>query len=291
VTATSVQNSAIAGQATVTVQSTPPTSAHVVLVMEENQGYTTVVRSSAWPNLNQLIANGALPTNYYANAHPSIGNYFMLTTGQILTNNDNSTKVWNVDNLARRMLAANISFRIYAEGISRGYVGGNTGLYLIRHNPFAMLSDIASSPQIANQVIWPFSQFATDLANGTLPEFSYIVPDVNDDAHNGTPQQADTWLQTNVVLPLSNDSAFAPGGDGLLIVDFDEAANSDSTHGGGHVAPVFWGPLAKTGYTQTSTTLYQHQSMLRSMMGLLGLPNPPGAAASAPSMSEFFTGK
>ena len=259
--------------------------------MEENQGYETVVGNSAWPNLNQLIANGALPTNYYANTHPSIGNYFMLTTGQLLTNDDNSTKVWNVDNLARRMLAANIPFRIYAEGITRGYVGGNTGPYLIRHNPFAMLSDIANNSQVANQVIWPFSQFAIDLANGSLPEFSYIVPNVNDDAHDGTPQQADTWLQTNVVLPLSNNSAFAPGGDGLLIVDFDEAADSDTTHGGGRVSPVFWGPLAKAGYTQASTTLYQHQSMLRSIMELLGLPNPPGRGSRAPSMSEFFAGK
>ena len=182
-----------------------PHSPAIVMVMEENQSYATVVGSSAWPNLNQLIANGALPTNYYANTHPSIGNYFMLTTGQLLTNNDNSTTVWNVDNLARRMLAANIPFRIYAEGITRGYVGGNTGPYLIRHNPFALLSDIANDSQVANQTIWPFSQFAIDLANGTLPEFSYIVPNVNDDAHDGTPQQADTWLQTNVVLPLSNE--------------------------------------------------------------------------------------
>jgi acid phosphatase len=95
-------------------------------------------------------------------------------------------------------------------------------------------------------------------------------------------------LQTNVVIPLSNSPAFAPGGDGLLVVDFDEAADSDSTNGGGHIACVFWGPLAKTGYTQTSTTLYQHQSMLRTLMDELGLSNPPAAAATAPSMSEFL---
>jgi phosphatidylinositol-3-phosphatase len=186
------------------------------------------------------------------------------------------------------MLAANVPFRIYAEGITQGYVGGNTGLYLIRHNSFAMLSDIANNPQVANQCIWPFTQFATDLANGTLPEFSYIVPNVNDDAHNGTPQQADSWLQSNIVIPLSNYPGFAPGGDGALIVDFDEAEDSDTTNGGGHISPVFWGPIIKTGYTQTSTTLYQHQSMLRTIMDVLGLPNPPAAAATAPPMSEFF---
>jgi phospholipase C len=269
-----------------------PRSQHVVMVMEENTSYANVVRNSAWPNLNNLISKGALPTNYYANMHPSLGNYFMLTTGQTLTANDNNRTVWNVDNIARRMLASGATFRIYAEGIiSRGYVGGNTGLYVIRHNPFALLSDVASNPQVANQCLWPFTQFANDVANGGLPQFSFIIPDIDDDAHSGTPQQADSWLQTNVVAPLTNDSAFAPGGSGLLIVDFDEAAVSDTTYGGGRVAPVLWGPIVKAGYTQTSSTLYQHQSMLRTVMEALGLPNPPGAAAVAPSMSEFFVQK
>jgi len=288
ITATSVQDASKSGTASITVQSQPVQSKHIVMVLEENQSYATVVRNSAWPNLNNLISNGALATNYYANSHPSIGNYFMLTTGKLLTTNDNSTTVWNVDNIARHMLAAGVPFRIYAEGITQGYVGGNTGLYLIRHNPFALLSDIANNPQVANQCIWPFTQFATDLANGTLPEFSFIVPNIDDDAHTGTPQQADSWLQSKVVIPLSNQPAFAPGGDGALIVDFDEAATSDTTHGGGHVASVFWGPIVKTGYTQTSNTLYQHQSMLRTVMDVLGLPNPPAAAATAPPMSEFF---
>ena len=290
ITATSVQDAAQSSEATVTVESQMVQSAHIVMVVEENQSYATVVRNTTdWPNLNTLISNGALATNYYANTHPSIGNYFMLATGQLLTNDDQSTTVWTVDNIARRMLAANIPFKIYAEGITQGYVGGNIGLYLVRHNPFARLSDIANNPQVANQCIWPFTQFAVDLANGTLPEFSYIVPDVDDDAHNGTAQQADSWLQTNLVIPLSNNPAFAPGGDGLLIVEFDEAATSDITNGGGHVSPVLWGPPVKVGYTQTSSTLYQHQSMLRTVMDLLQLPNPPGAAATAPSMSEFFT--
>jgi hypothetical protein len=189
------------------------------------------------------------------------------------------------------MLASGVSFRVYAEGITQGYLGGDTGLYVIRHNPFAMLSDVADDPQVANECIWPFTQFAADLAGGVLPEFSFIVPNIADDAHSGTPLQADAWLQTNVIAPLSNFSAFASGGDGMLIVDFDEAADTDTTNGGGHVAPVLSGPNAKLGYAQASTTLYQHQSMLRTVMDALRLANPPGAAASAPSMTEFFVQK
>ncbi len=290
ITAVSVQDTAHSGHATVTVQSAAPPaqSRHIVMVMEENSGYASVVGNGNWPNLNNLISKGALATNYYANAHPSIGNYFMLSTGQLLTIDDSSTQVWNVDNLARRMLSAGIPFRIYAEGITQGYVGGNTGTYLIRHNPFAMLSDIVNNPTVANQTIWPFAQFATDVANGTLPEFSFIVPDVNDDAHNGTAQQADSWLQINVVTPLSNSPAFQSGGDGVLIVAFDESDTLDLANGGGHIPAIFWGPNAKVGFTQASSTLYQHQSMLRTVMDTLGLPNPPAAAAAAPSMSEFL---
>lgn len=269
-----------------------PASKHVVLVMEENQSYSTVAGDSAnWPNLNALISKGALPTNYYADSHPSIGNYFMLTTGQILTTDDSSTQVWNVDNIARRMLAAGVTFKIYAEGINQGYLGGDTGTYVIRHNPFAMLSDVADNSQVANSTICPFSQFAVDAANHSLPAFSYIVPDVDDDAHDGTPLEADNWLQANVVAPLASFSAFEAGGDGVLIVDFDEADTSDTSHGGGHVTPVFWGPNVKQDYRQASSTIYQHESMLLTIMDALGLSNPPGLAANAPPMGEFFVQK
>jgi phosphatidylinositol-3-phosphatase len=292
ITASSSQSSVQAGTETLTVQLKTPASQHVVMVMEENQDYSTTFGNTVgWPNLNKLMQQGSVPTNYYADVHPSIGNYFMLTTGQTLTTNDNSTTVWNVDNIARRMIAQNVPFKVYAEGISRGYLGGNSGNYLIRHNPFAMLSDVAGSPQVADQVIWPFSQFAIDVANNALPQFSFIVPDVMDDAHSGTQTAADTWLQSNVVAPISGLPAFQKGGDGVLIVDFDEGGDDDSANGGGHVSPVFWGPLAAPGYTQKSSVLYQHESMLCTVMEALDLPNPPGNAATAPSMAEFFVQK
>jgi phospholipase C len=264
-------------------------SAHIVIVLEENQGYSSVVdNTSEWPNLNRLIRTGALPTKYYANSHPSIGNYFMLTTGQLLTTNDNSTTMWNVNNIARQMIAHGIYFKVYAEGVGRGYTGGNTGTYLLHHNPFARLSDTAGTSSDAYRYLWPFTQFASDVADGLLPAFSFIIPDVDHDVHNGTPYEADQWLQSQVVAPISTRPAFAASGSGLLIVTFDEAATSDSAYGGGHIPSVLWGPLVKPGYRQTSSTIYQHQSLLRTIMESLNLPDPPAAAANAPPMAEFF---
>ncbi|UWZ82549.1 alkaline phosphatase family protein [Occallatibacter riparius] len=269
-----------------------PSSRHVVVVMEENQIYASVVGNAlVWPNLNKLMMQGALATNYYANTHYSIGNYFMLTTGQILTRDDNSRQIWNVDSIARRMISAGVSFKIYAEGATQGYTGGNTGQYVLRHNPFALLSDVADSPTTARKYIWPFTQLASDIASNALPQFSFIIPSIANDAHSGPPTQADAWLQSKVVGPISGTPAFKAGGDGILAVLYDESIVSDTANGGGHVAALFWGPLVKPGYRQSSKTVYQHQSMLATWMAALDLPNPPGQAANAPVMSEFFVQK
>src|SRR5439155_24867704 len=64
-------------------------------------------------------------------------------------------------------------------------------------------------------------------------------------------------------------------------------SDSDSTHGGGRIPFVVVSPQAKQHYV--SSTLFQHQSLLRLSLQALGIASWPGTAATAPSMSEFFT--
>jgi len=283
--------------AVVTVSGTPPpppqagvpASNHVVLLLEENHMYSDVIGSGAMPYLSSLASKYGLATQYYADTHPSIGNYFMLTTGQILTNNDGECSPTFVtqDNLVRHLIAKGKTWKSYAESLPNiGYTGCDAGAYLVRHNPFSYITDVTqSSTEVTNLV--PFTQFATDLANNQLPNFSFIVPNVNDDAHNGSLGQADTWLQQNIA-PLIASPAFQTGGDGILIIVFDEAETSDTQHGGGHVAAVVIGPKVKPGYQ--STTLYQHESTLKTILEALGATSSPapGNAATAPDMKEFF---
>jgi acid phosphatase len=94
---------------------------------------------------------------------------------------------------------------------------------------------------------------------------------------------ADSWLKTNIA-PLIANSAFSQ--DGILIIVFDESSSSDKTHGGGHVAAVIVGPRVKKQFK--STVFYQHQSLLKTVLKALGVTTFPGAAASAPSMSDVF---
>jgi acid phosphatase len=72
----------------------------------------------------------------------------------------------------------------------------------------------------------------------------------------------------------------------VLIYTWDESDITDLANGGGHVATILIGPKVRAGFK--STTLYQHPSALKLTMQLLGVTDFPGAAATAPDMTEFF---
>ena len=272
-----------------------PRVKHVYVVVEENTSYGSVIGNSAMPYLNSLANKYALATQYYANTHPSIGNYFELTTGQVLTNNDFTTSTFNVNNAVRELLAAGKTWKSYAESLpSVGYMGGDTGGYIQHHNPFVYLTDVRNSSVQRNFVV-PFTQFATDRANGTLPAYSFIVPNKYHDAHNCpagmsscTLNQklagADSWLKSNLG-PLVSSSSFQANGD-ILIVVFDEGFSTDTAHGGGHVAGVVVSSKVKKGFK--STTFHQHPSTLKTMLEAVGVTSYPGAASSASDLGEMF---
>ena len=274
---------------TPTPGSANPQFGHVFIVMEENANYSDVIANPSMPYLNSLANTYGLATNYYANLHPSIPNYMELTTGQTLTIIDASTPASfpvSVDNVVRELLAAGKTWKSYAEDLpSVGYTGGDTGKYAVRHNPLAYMTDVQDNSAQAQNLV-PFSQFAADLPTANLPEYSFIVPNLCNDAHDCPLSTADAWLQTNIT-PLINSPVFQK--DGLLLIVFDEANDLDLTEGGGHVAAVVVSPLAKQGYK--SDALYQHQSVLRLMLEGLGVKKLPGDAATAPAMWEFFKGQ
>jgi phosphatidylinositol-3-phosphatase len=260
-----------------------PRSNHVVVVVEENHSYSSVIGNSAMPYLNSLATKYGLATQYYANTHPSIGNYFEMTTGQIITNNDGFSSTVTADNIVRHMLTAGKTWKSYAESLPyTGYTGGDVYPYSRHHNPFSYFSDVVNS-SVEKLNLVPFTHFATDLNNNALPDLSFIIPNKLDDAHDGTLAQADYWLKTRIG-PLLSNAEFQK--DGILIIVFDESFDSDTAHGGGHIAAVVVGPKVKKGFK--STTFYQHQYMLRTVMEALGMSTFPGSAANVYDMRGMF---
>lgn len=274
-----------------------PHLAHAFIVVEENHSFNDVIGNSNMPYLNGLASSNGLATQYYADAHPSLPNYFELTTGEGTSitgsQGDSFNGVVTGSNVVRVLIAAGKTWKCYAEGLPSGsYLGADTGAYIQHHDPFAYFSDVQQSSGQAGNIV-PFSQLASDISNNSLPDYAFIVPSRNDDAHDCPPgmstctdqqklSNADQWLSANIG-PLLTSLAFQ---NSLLIITFDEGDDTDLAHGGGQVATVIVSPSAKSGYK--STTFYQHESTLRTMMEALGVTDLPGSAAGAPDMGEFF---
>lgn len=276
-----------------------PRSKHVYIVAEENKSYEHLVGSKYMPYLNSLLAKGATATQFYANMHGSLENYLILTSGQYLTHNNETTTVFNVDNLERHLLTHGKTFKSYAESLPfTGYTGLNSGYYLKRHAPLPYYTDMAKSSLINHHQ--SSGHLSTDIANGTLANFGFITPNVLDDMHNcpnglnACLQKADTWLKDHIA-PLLARPEFQPGGDGVLIIWADEADLSTDNRCsatvlsgcGGRILVAMIGPQVKAGYKSVST--YHHPSVLKTILMLLGEETTfPAAAQNAPSMGEFF---
>jgi acid phosphatase len=266
---------------------------HVFIVMEENHSYSEVIGNPDMPYLNSLAQTYSSWPAYYADTHPSIGNYFMLTTGQIITNDDGYTDTVYVDNVVRELLAAGKTWKEYSESLPyQGYDGGDAGYYSQHHNPLSYMSDVRNDPQQLQNLV-PFTQLATDIANHALPNYGFIVPNVLDDAHDGTLAMADAWLQTNIAPLLASPDFNAPGG-GLLIIVFDESNANDDQFGGGQVAWVAVGPDVRKAFpprgAQIPKIVFQHESTCRFMLKLAGVSVFPAACGTAPDMYIFWSG-
>jgi acid phosphatase len=257
-----------------------------VLVIEENHTFAQVMSSMPW-----LVSQGdtyAFSNDYHADTPGSALDYYWLSSGSgelaFGCGGWGCTNPITSDNIFRELDNAHLTWKVYADSLPfAGYMGGDTGDYVIRHNPARWYSDVINSPQLQQNMV-PFTQFAKDMAANQLPDYSLIIPDVMHDAHNGSLAQADTWLQTNVA-PLLNQPYFQAGGDGLLIVTFDEC---DGAIGAcpEQVYTALIGPHVKPHYQ--SSILYRHENALRTMLDALGITVYPGASATAADMSDFF---
>ena len=149
---------------------------YTFIVVEENQDFSCVIGNPGMKFLNDLATKYGLAASYYANAHPSISNYFMLTAGQAIYKGrmgDFRSDPVDVDNVIRELKSTGKTWRAYVEGVpGPGYTGGNIGNtgYVKRHNPLAYFEKDIPASDRSN--LAPFAQFSDDLANQRLANYA-----------------------------------------------------------------------------------------------------------------------
>jgi hypothetical protein len=274
-----------------------PRSSHVWMIAEENHGYEEVVGNTQMPYYNQLIQQYGLAGQFYSDQHSSLPALMWFVAGaEVETNNDTVSCDHPQDNVVRELLKQGYTWRSYQEDLPsagfQGLYGGPDNVYYRRHNPLIDFTDVCpGTGQDTNSV--PFTQMATDFAESGTVNYAYITPDVNDDAHNGTLQEADQWLQEHLPAILGRPE-FSPGGDGILFIVWDESdlttdnrCSATVAQGcGGRTAILVIGPQVKPGYESTIT--YHNENVLSTVCAAMGLSTCPGAAQNALPMADFF---
>ena len=198
-----------------------PAYSHVVVVVEENHGYSDIIgNSSIAPYINDTLASGGIVlTNAYGEQHPSQPNYYWLFSGgnQGISNDTPPLGATNSSpNLYTELQSqfagtaqANNFFGAYVDQFpgTGGYTnspgtGTNTAYAVYSTNQTNPASDTNISPNYAaRHVPWlgfsninggnpsgitvDFTNSPLSLGNfSNLPVVSFIIPGLNNDMHD-----------------------------------------------------------------------------------------------------------
>jgi acid phosphatase len=250
-----------------------PTPAHIVIVVEENHSSANVIGNKSAPFMNQLAATGALMTQSYAETHPSEPNYLALFSGGTLglTSDACPFNAGAAPNLASELLAAGDTFAGFSEDLPAvGSPACSAGKYARKHAPWANFTNVPPETSL------PFSAFNARSDYASLPTVSFVIPNLDNDMHDGTIEQADTWLTTN----LTRYASWAVANNSLLIVTWDEDDNGPTNQ----IPTMIYGANVKPGQYNE---VISHYNVLSTVEQMYGLPKT-GSAANTPAIADIW---
>ena len=257
--------------------STIPVPDHIVILILENHSYSSIIGAAAAPHINALAndASSALFTQSFGIEHPSQPNYLDLYSGSnqgITNDNVPANNPFTTLNLGRSLLNAGRTFITYSEDLPAvGYNGATSGNYARKHNPAANWMGTGTN-QIPTSTNQPFTAFPSSANYAALPTVCYVVPNLNNDMHNGTGAAAittgDNWFFNN----LNNYVQWAKTHNSLLILTFDE----DDASQANQITTIITGQKVLAGQYANHI---DHYSILRTIEDMYALPYAGNASA------------
>ncbi len=246
-----------------------PRMDHVIIVVMENHSYDEV---RTLPYTSTLISKYTSFSQSYAVTHPSQPNYLALWAASTLGISDDTCpppgSPFSAANLGNSCEAAGATWKSYCENlpsVGSTVCASSDNLYRRKHHPCPDFSNLSHSKE------GPYSQLATDIAAGTLPALSFVVPNMCDDMHDCSTSTGDTWLSNHLPAMIS-----AVGPRGLVILTWDEDDNSS----GNRILTVFAGPTVKSNYV--SSQRITHYTVVRTICDALGIHSFASASSATP---------
>ncbi len=259
-----------------------PKPNHVVICILENHSYQQIVASVHTPYINSLILMSANLQEFYALTHPSQPNYLMLFSGSnqgVTSDNLPPGTPWTTPNLGASLINSGSTFVSYSEGLpNMGSTVGASGAYARKHCPWVNwqgngVNQIPASSNLS------MNDFPTDF--NLLPDVSFVIPDQNNDMHNGSDPErisvGDIWVEKNLKAYVD----WAQENNSLFILTFDE----DNFTPINRILCLFIGPMVRQGNYYLNT--YNLYDLLRTIEEMFKLPYS-GNSANAKTISEIW---
>lgn len=238
-------------------------SQKIVVVVFENM---SLDKTMAQPEFAQFASKGALLTNYFAISHPSQPNYIAMVAGSTLKVSNDSNHDLVGRSLSDLLEEHGKTWHVYAENFpGQCFLGKNKGIYARKHNAFISFTNIQkNAARCAN--ITDATKFADDFKSGAIADFSFYIPNLENDGHNTGVAFAAKWF-AKTLAPLFYDKNLMK--NRLVFMTFDEDDYSQQNK----IFTALLGSSVKPG-VQISTK-YNHYSLLRTIedfwqLGTLG---------------------
>jgi hypothetical protein len=253
----------------------------VLTVIEENHSLAQM--QAGMPYLNSLALKYSYATDWTAITHPSLPNYLALTAGSTfgVTNDSapsiNAAKAGAAKSVFDTAIAAGKTAKTYAESMPSNCNLATVSPYAVKHNPWSYFGSATTRGNCSRYDV-STAGLAADATANALPNVGLVVPNLSNDAHNGTLATADNWLKTNLSKVLAS-SDFTTG-KLVVIVTADE---DDSSQGNKVLTVVLHTGTAH----RVVTTHLTHYSWTR-YMAQITTTTPLLAGATAPDMRAAF---
>jgi hypothetical protein len=264
-----------------------PITGTVFTIVLENHDEDVVEEDMSY--LESLAQAYARAGAYFADHHPSLPNYLLMTSGRDHgVEDDDGPDAHPIDgneNLADQLDAAGITWRAYMEGMGEPCKTSDGGDYAVRHNPFVYYTSLSGDVARCQEHIVDMSEhFSADLEADAF-RYMWIAPDLCNDMHDCDPGTTDAWLG-QVVPQILESKGYQDGGAILFLWD----------EGGGDLTYVFGGDqtipfvlvsedVVSPGFV--SDILYSHDSYLATIEDAFEMPRLPATVDSTP-MADFF---
>jgi YVTN family beta-propeller protein len=270
-----------------------PRYQHVFLFYFENSDFGQIVGNTKQaPYMNSLLPRASLLGQFYAEEHPSDGNYLALaggsTFGVPLDDPAEENPLYTIDarNIGDLVDAAHGTWKGYLQSAAGPCDDTVHGYYWDDDLPMMYFGDVREQPAYCAAHMVPLASLATDLKKAsTTPNFAWVSPDDCFDMESCGIRAGDDFLKAEFGLIMRSPAWTRQRS--LAIVTFDED-DQDYQHPAQRVATIVLGSRGvRPGYV--SPARYTHYSLLRTIEAALGLGTLTRNDLYAQPVNDIFT--